>query len=145
MRIAVIVVLVASTVFAGARRLAETARLAVSLTRVDGVEARRGLLFGPWYPAVEQMRRAVPATAAIDFVMVRPEARDVAVLATAELQPRDVRLFDGWAAWRQRTRAILIHDARAANAAPGPPPPPAAFVVAVDPAAAPPLRIVRAP
>jgi hypothetical protein len=145
MRIAVIGVLVASMVFAGARRLTETARLAATLTRVEGLEARRALLFGPWYAAMEQVRRAVPPAAAVDFVMLRPEARDVAVLAAAELQPRDVRLFDGWAAWRQRTRAILIHDARAANAAPGPSPPPAAFVVVIDPNAAPPLRIVHAP
>ncbi|HEX6642818.1 MAG TPA: hypothetical protein VF215_17000 [Thermoanaerobaculia bacterium] len=141
MRVALLVLLVASSVFAGAKRLADTGRLALDLTRLDDLESRRATLFGPWYVAVQQLRREVPAHATVDFVLLRPEARDIAVLGAAELQPRDVRLFDGWEAWQRRTRAELLHDARAANAAPGPLPPPARYVVIVDPSAVPPLRL----
>ncbi|MFL6245260.1 MAG: hypothetical protein ACJ74H_04495 [Thermoanaerobaculia bacterium] len=143
MRVALLVLLAASTVFAGVRRLGDTARLAYNLRALPDVEARRAVLFGPWYVAVQQLRRDTPANATIDFVMVRPEARDIAVLGAAELQPRDVRLFDGWDGWKQRTRAELLHDARAANAVHGPPPGPAPFVIVVDPAADPPLREMR--
>lgn len=143
MRVAVLVLLVASTVFAGGKRLGDTARLAYQLRALPDLEARRAMLFGPWYAAVQQVRRDTPVNATIDFVMVRPEARDIAVLAAAELQPRDVRLFDGWEAWKERRRAMLLHDARAANAVPGPPPAAAHFVFAVDPAAEPPLRELR--
>lgn len=143
MRVAVLVLLVASTVFAGGKRLGDTARLAYHLRALPDLEARRAVLFGPWYVAVQQVRRDTPANATIDFVMVRPEARDIAVLAAAELQPRDVRLFDGWEAWKERRRAVLLHDARAANAVPGPRPAPAQFVFVVDPAAEPPLRELR--
>lgn len=139
MRIAILGLLLASSVFAGAKRLADTARLARDLRAHADVEARRAVLFGPWYVAVQQLRRDIPPHASVDFVMVRPDARDIAVLGAAELQPRDVRLFDGWDAWKTRTRAELLRDARAANAVPGPPPPPAQFVIVVDPAATPPL------
>jgi hypothetical protein len=139
-RVALLVLVVASTVFAGARRLYDTARLAVQLARVPDLEARRRVLFGPWYEGVQRLRRETPPNATIDFVMLRPEARDIAVLAAAELQPRDVRLFDGWDAWKQRKRAVLLHDARAANAAVRPPPPRGQFVVAVDPNAPEPFR-----
>lgn len=144
MRIAVIVLLVASTVYAGGRRLLETARLARELARIDELDERRSILFGTWYRAVRDVARGVPSDASVDFVMLRPEARDIAVLGAAELQPRDVRLFDGWAAWRERRRAILIHGPHAANAV-GPPPPPARFVVVVDPHAEPPLKFAEPP
>jgi hypothetical protein len=140
MRIALVALIVASTIAAGAKRLYDTAQLAVQLARVPDLEGRRRVLFGPWYEGVQRLRRATPANATIDFVMLRPEARDIAILGAAELQPRDVRLFDGWDAWKQRRRAELLHDARAANAAPGPPPPRARFVVAVDPSAPEPFR-----
>lgn len=142
MRIALIVLLVASSIVAGAGRLGDTVRLARDVARAPDLESRRALLFGAWYVAVAELRRATPANATIDFVMAKPEARDIAVLGAAELQPRDVRLFDGWDAWRRRERAELLHDARAANAVPAPPPAPAQLVVVVDPAAQPPLRIV---
>jgi hypothetical protein len=142
-RIAVVVLIVASSVFAGTKRLADVGRLARELVRQD-LETRRATLFGPWYVAVQQLRRDTPADATIDFVMLRPEARDIAVLGAAELQPRDVRLFDGWDAWKQRRRAELLHDARAANAvAAAPPPSPARFVVVVDPTAQPPLHLLQ--
>ena len=140
MRIALLVLIVASSVVAGARRFHETAHLAVQLARSPDLESRRRVLFGSWYEGVQRLKRETPPSATIDFVMLRPEARDIAVLGAAELQPRDVRLFDGWEAWRQRRRAELLHDARAANAAPGPPPSPAQFVVVVDPAAPEPFR-----
>ncbi len=140
MRITILVLLVATTIFAGAKRLVETMRTAKALAGVETLEARRAMLFGAWYPAIGQLKRETPPNATIDFVMLRPEARDIAVLGAAELQPRDVRLFDGWEAWRARRRAILLHDDRAANAVPGAPPTVAQFVVVVDPASAPPLR-----
>jgi hypothetical protein len=139
-RIALLVLIVASSVIAGARRLFDTAQLAVQLARSPDLEARRRVLFGSWYEGVQRLRRETPPDATIDFVMLRAEARDIAVLGAAELQPRDVRLFDGWDAWKRRQRAELLHDARAANAAPGPPPGAARFVVIVDPAAAEPFR-----
>ena len=142
MRVALLALFVASTVFAGAKRLAETTTLAYGLARLPDLESRRARVFGPWYESVRRLRNETPSDATIDFVMVRPEARDIAVLGAAELQPRDVRLFDGWTAWELRTRAELLHDARAANAVPGPPPSPARFVVSVDPQAAEPLQIV---
>ena len=140
MRVALLVLIVASSVFAGAKRYYETARLAVQMARLPDLETRRRVLFGHWYECVQRLRAATPANATIDFVMVRPEARDIAVLGAAELQPRDVRLFDGWDAWRQRRRAVLLHADRAANAVAGPPPSPAQFVVVVDPQAPEPFR-----
>lgn len=140
MRVALLVLIVASSVFAGAKRYYETARLAAQMARLPDLETRRRVLFGHWYEGVQRLRAATPSNATIDFVMVRPEARDIAVLGAAELQPRDVRLFDGWDAWKQRRRAVLLHDDRAANAVAGPPPSPAQFVVAVDPQAPEPFR-----
>ena len=140
MRIALLVLIVATTVVAGAKRLYDTAHLAARLAREPDLETRRRVLFGEWYGGVQRLRRDTPPSATIDFVMLRPEARDIAVLGAAELQPRDVRLFDGWEAWRARKRADLLHDARAANAAPGPPPSRAQYVVVVDPSAEEPYR-----
>jgi hypothetical protein len=141
MRVALLILLVASSVVAGGKRLADTARFAGDLAKLEEVEARRATIFGPWYVAVQQLRREIPNDAVVDFVLLRPEARDIAVLGAAELQPRDVRLFDGWDAWHARMRAELLHDARAANAVPGLATPPAQFVVVVDPTANPPLRL----
>jgi len=140
MRIAVVVLVVATSVIAGARRLYDSAHLAAQLARTPDLETSRRLLFGHWYEGLQQLRRETPPDATIDFVMLRPEARDIAVLGAAELQPRDVRLFDGWNAWKRRKRAELLHDARAANAAPGPPPSRAQLVVIVDPQATEPFR-----
>lgn len=134
---------VASSVFAGANRLFELTRLARMMAGLDSFEARRLVVFGPWYASVQRIRDTTPPDATIDFVMITPSARDIAVLGGAELQPRDVRFFDGWDAWKRRERAEFLHDARAANAAPAPPPGPARTVVAVDPKSDPPLRIVR--
>ncbi|HET8797011.1 MAG TPA: hypothetical protein VFO89_04955, partial [Thermoanaerobaculia bacterium] len=134
MRKALLALFVVATIVAGAPRLFETLRTAREMARLETIEQRRTLLFGSWYAAVEALKRSTPESASIDFVMLRPEGRDVAVLGAAELQPRDVRLFDGWDAWRRRERAILLHDDRAANAVPGPPPPVAPIVVLVDPA-----------
>jgi hypothetical protein len=131
-RNAILVLLVAGTMLTGAKRLYETVDLAYHLARIPDLETRKLTLFGPWYAGVQRLRRETPPDATIDFVLLRPEARDIAVLGAAELQPRDVRLFDGWENWKARRRAELLHDARAANAAPGPPPSPARFVVVVD-------------
>jgi hypothetical protein len=143
-RIAAIVLFLASMFIAGAPRLRELFRTANDLAPLT-FESKRGRWFGKWYGAVAQLRETIPATATIDFVMLRAEARDIAVLGAAELQPRDVRLFDGWNAWRRRERAILLHDDRAANAVPGMPPTAADYVVVVDPNVEPPLQIVEAP
>jgi hypothetical protein len=103
------------------------------------MEQRRAELFGNWYADAVRMQAEVPPSASIDFVMLTPAARDVAVLAGATLQPRDCRYFDGWDAWRARRRFAFLQDARAANAAPGPPPGSADVVVVVDANAAHPL------
>jgi hypothetical protein len=135
--------LILTSVVAGASRLLGVARLGGDMARLPTFEQRRLTLFGPPYAGVRQLRAAMPANATIDFVMLVPEARDIAVLGGADLQPRDVRFFDGWDAWKLRKRAEFLHDARAANAPPGPPPPPAQFVVAVDPRKKLPFRIVN--
>lgn len=129
---------------AGAPRLRENWRVARDLAPLHE-ESRRARWFGKWYLAVAQLRNDIPSNATIDFVMLRPEARDIAVLGAAELQPRDVRLFDGWDAWRKRERAILLHDDRAANAATTTPPSKAQYVVIVDPNLEPSLQRVEAP
>lgn len=144
MRVVAIVLFVASMIIAGAPRLREVLRDANALAPLT-FESRRARWFGKWYPAVAQLRNDIPETATVDFVLLRPEARDIAVLGAAELQPRDVRLFDGWDAWRKRERAILLHDDRAANAVAGAPPGVAQYVVIVDPQIEPPLRRVEAP
>jgi len=131
MRLALAVAFLAVTIVAGAPRLYETATLAYHLARVPDLETRRLTVFGPWYAGVQRLRRETPPDATIDFVLLRPEARGIAVLAATELLPRDVRLFEGWEAWKRRERATLLRDARAANAV-GSPPGPAQFVVTVD-------------
>jgi len=122
----------------GAPRYVAALREARGLARLP-MEQRRAELFGNWYADALRLQREVPSTKSIDFVMLTPAARDVAVLAGATLQPRDCRYFDGWDAWRARRRAEFLHDARAANAVPGPPPGPADVVVVVDAAAEHPL------
>ncbi len=137
--------LVLSSVAAGAGRLRSIALLTRDMARLRSTEERRLVLFGPWYASVQHLRTAIPAKATVDFVMLTPDARDLAVLGGAELQPRDVRFFDGWEAWKLRKRAEFLHDARAANAAPGLALTSAQFVVTVDPKSDPPFRIVPAP
>jgi hypothetical protein len=139
-RVAILILFVASTIIAGAPRLIAMLRTAKDLVPLHSLDERRATLFGAWYPAIEQLKRDTPPASTIDFVMLRPEARDIVVLGAAELQPRDVRLFDGWAAWKRRERAILLHDDRAANAVPGAAPRVADVIVIVDPASDPPLR-----
>jgi hypothetical protein len=140
LRVAILTIFVGSTIIAGAPRLIAMLRTAKDLARLHSLDERRATLFGAWYPAIEQLKRDTPSTATIDFVMLRPESRDIAVLGAAELQPRDVRLFDGWDAWKRRERAILLHDDRAANAVPGPPPHAGDLIVIIDPSNDPPLR-----
>lgn len=109
--------------------------------RGESPEARRRIAFGPWHGVVEEVRRRVAESGSVDFVLLTPEGRDVAVFAGAALAPRDCRYFDGWDDWRARRRAIFFHDARAANAPAGPPPGAASLVVVVDGRLDPPLRI----
>jgi hypothetical protein len=139
-RVAILVLLVLSIVVGGGKRLYETGRFAFQIAHEADLEKRRRIVFGGWYEGVQRLRRDTPPDASIDFVMLRPDARDLAVLAAAELQPRDVRLFDGWTAWKQRRRAALLHDRKAANAASASPPSPAQIVVVIDPAAEEPFR-----
>jgi len=122
----------------GAPRYLGALREARGLAKLPMAQ-RRAELFGTWYADTLRLQAAVPRTASIDFVMLTPAARDVAVLAGATLQPRDCRFFDGWDAWRARRRFAFLQDARAANAAPGPPPGPADAVVVVDASAVHPL------
>lgn len=122
------------------RGLRDEARRAWAL-RGETDEVRRRVVLGSWHAVVEEVRGRVPESGAIDFVMVTPEGRDVAVFAGAALAPRDCRYFDGWDDWRARRRAVFFHDDRAANAAPGPAPGEADLVVVVDGRIDPPLRI----
>ena len=115
----------------GAPRYLAVLREVRGLARLP-MERRRVELFGNWYADAVRLQREVSPTKSIDFVMLTPAARDVAVLAGAALQPRDCRYFDGWDAWRARRHAEFLHDARAANAVAGPPPAPADVVVVVD-------------
>ena len=88
-----------------------------------------------WRAPRDAVREAIEARAprggAVDIVMLSAAARERAVFLGASLGARDVRFFDGWAAWRMRKRAIFMHDARAVNAAPGPPPGPPNVVVEI--------------
>lgn len=138
-----LVVFVVSTVGSGVRAYLALAQNAASLRHLS-MEERRRTLFAPWYGEVVALRDAVPANASIDMVMIVPGARDVAVLAGPLLQPRDVRYFDGWTAWRHRTRARFLHDERAANAVSNRPLPGRAHMtVAVDPTTTPIFKVVR--
>ncbi len=143
-RAAIFTLILAAVVPFGVRAHFETLREALSM-RSMSMEQRKATMFAPWYAEVTALDRAVPRDSAIDFVMLKPGARDIAVLAGAILQPRDVRFFDGWDAWRARRRAAFMHDAHAVNAAPGPPPAPAPVVIAVDAEAAPQFRVVAQP
>jgi hypothetical protein len=133
-----------SVIVYGAPRLAAVVRLALQFAPLT-MEERRSTLFGPWYGNVQKLKQTIPPSAAVDFVMVRSEARDLAVLSGALLQPRDCRYFQGWDGWRRRQRVEFLLDARAANAPPGPPPAAASFVILVDPAATDALLFIRNP
>jgi len=109
--------------------------------RGESAEARRRITLGSWYVTIAEVRHLVPASGSVDFVMLTPEGRDVAVFAGAALAPRDCRFFSGWEDWRARRRATFFHDERAANAPQGPPPGAASCVVLVDGHLDPPLRI----
>ncbi len=77
----------------------------------------------------------------IDFVMLDPAARDLAVFTAGLVAPRPARLFEGRAEWEQRKPAILFRDDRAANAVPAPPTSKAATVVLIDSRREPPMWI----
>ena len=124
-----VALIVIGSVIAGAPRLLDLARLTRDMARLRTFEERRERLFGPWYSQVKRLR--APPT--VDFIMLKPAARDIAVLSAAELYPRDVRFFDGWEAWKQRKRAEFLHDPRAVNAPPGSKPGPARLVVVIEP------------
>lgn len=141
-RVVLLATLVASSIWYGAADLAAIGSLSWNLRPLT-MEERRRTLFGTWHDEAMALRADIPQSASVDLVMLRPEARDIAVLAGALLYPRDVRYFDGWDAWRKRRRAQFFHDARAANAAPAPPPRKAAVTVVVDPGASPAFRVVH--
>ena len=92
---------------------------------------------------IAQALATLPEDAPIDFVMLTPESQAIAQFAGASLAPRPCRYFDSEEAWRRRERAIFFHDARAANAPPGPPPGRAAAVVFIDPRQQPQFRILK--
>lgn len=87
MRVAVLFLPVASTIFAGAKRLVETGRLAFELARVDDLEARRATLFGPWYVAVQQLRREIPGDATVEFERTRSPRSEGDVSLSADCLP----------------------------------------------------------
>lgn len=128
----------------GARPAIEACRLAYQLRSVP-VPERKVFLIGAWVRDVERLRRATPAGSSIDLVMIGPEARDLAVLSAAMLQPRDCRIFAGWEAWRKRERAHFLQGTQSANAPPGLATPPAQVVVALDVSDAQPFRAVERP
>jgi hypothetical protein len=138
--LAFLVALLFAPVPATVRGLREQFNRALAM-RGESAEARRRVSCGPWYETIVEVRRRVPASGSVDFVMLTPEGRDVVVFAGAALAPRDCRFFSGWDDWRARRRATFFHDERAANAAPGPPPGAASCVVLVDGRLDPPLRI----
>lgn len=107
-----------------AQRAAALRKLARDDRRVD--------IYGAWYRELRRIRASVPERASVDIVMANADARDTAVFAGAMLEPRDVRYFAGWDAFRRRERARFLLDARAANAPPGPPPGPADAVLLID-------------
>ena len=144
LEVSLIAALLGSALPSGAPAYLDNLRYAWSL-RPMSMEERKAALFAPWYAEATALARSVPADSAIDFVMVKPGARDIAVLAGAVLQPRDVRFFDGCDSWRSRKRAAFLHDDRAVNAAPGPAPAPAAVAVVVDAEAVPQFRVVAIP
>lgn len=106
-------------------------------------EERRTILFDGWYEAALRIDAVLPERVAVDIILKTPAARDIAVLGSTLLQPRDCRIFDGFDAYARRQRAILIRDSRAVNAAPGASPQAAPYLVIADPAAEPPLRLRR--
>jgi hypothetical protein len=106
------------------------------------MEQRKASLFGAWYVEARALRDSLPPGATVDFVMTDGAAGDIAVLAAAELQPHDVRFFEGWDAWRARERAIFLRDEKAANAPNLTPPALSDVVVAVSGSSVPHLRVV---
>jgi hypothetical protein len=139
-----LVLLQAGAIWYGTPPLLQLSRLARSLAPRSMAE-RRDELFGPWYVEAEQLRAAIPRGAVVDIVMTSPNARDIAVLAGAMLQPCTCQYFDGTRAWRQRQQAIFLHDARAANAAPGNLVRPGQFIIVANPDETPALRMTRGP
>lgn len=135
-RITFLAAVVLSSIGYGARDYYSLGRIARDLQPLT-MEQRRTTLFAPWYAEVAAIRSGLPVASSIDFVMLTPQARDVAVLAGPLLQPRDVRYFDGWEAWRRRERARFFHDDKATNAIPGPPPAAADVTLSIDPAGTP--------
>jgi hypothetical protein len=138
--LAILVVLLFLSLPTTVRGLREQFDHALAL-RGESAEAKRRITSGSWYVTIAEVRRRVPASGSVDFVMLTPEGRDVAVFAGAALAPRDCRFFSGWDDWRARRRATFFQDERAANAPPGPPPGAASCVVLVDGRLDPPLRI----
>lgn len=136
--------LLASCLIAGVPAYLDRVRLANDL-RSRSLAARKEILFGDWYRHAAMLDRTLGVDSKVDFVLASRSAGDIAVLGGSILQPRDVRFFDGWNAWRQRRRAEFFHDSRAANAPPGPPPGPADIVIRVDPGATPPFRQISRP
>lgn len=141
-RLVFLAVVVISSIGYGARDYYALGRIARDLQPLT-MEQRREALFAPWYAEVAAIRAELPVESSIDFVMLTPQARDVAVLAGPLLQPRDVRYFDGWEAWRKRERARFFHDDKATNAIAGSPPGAANVTFTIDPAGTPILRRAR--
>lgn len=137
---AILTVIFLPAAVTSSRQLVTRARFAASLAPLPKAERQRAV-YGPAYGMAEEIRRRAGDSDAVDFVMLTPEARDLAVFTGALVAPRPVRFFLGEDAWRRRERATFFHDARAANAPPGAPPGRAAVVVLVDPRATPPMRV----
>lgn len=121
------------------RELAARARFATAL--LPASEAERRVMVLGWPERIGSELQKLDSNEPVDFVMLDPDARDLAVFTAARIAPRPVRLFEGRAAWEQRTPALLFRDDRAANAVPAPPTSKAATIVFIDSRRQPPMWI----
>lgn len=99
---------------------------------------RRAALLGDWTRNAAAIAAGLSPQARVDLVFTDERGRELAPFIAAELYPRAVWCYDGWEAWRARTPAPFIRDARAVNASAAPPAASDA-VVEIDPQ----LRLVR--
>ena len=118
-----------------------TSRVSLATTFLPMSEADRRLALLGWPERIARELTKLGSHEPIDFVILDPGARDLAVFTAARVAPRPSRLFEGRQAFEQRKPAILFRDDRAANAVPGPPSIKARTVVVVDSRREPPMWI----
>ena len=124
-----ITVLLLPLIWVSSARLRSEVRSANDL-RTKSWNERQRAVYGEWYAVVQQMR-STPPDQRIDIIMTTPDAWGVAIFTATALAPRRCSIFLGDDTWRRRERVVLMHDARAVNAA-GPNPPVANIVLLAD-------------